>query len=127
VADDVVGTGSTSSSCFSSAGVFEYVQGPLLSLVSVLSVQQHLLYGMLARLSCASSLTHCLLLLSPAPRLRFDFSNNGAIEPAKLEKIEAICREWVAAGRTVSSKEVSLAQAKAIKGLRAVFGEVGGG
>lgn len=57
-------------------------------------------------------------------RLRFDFSNNGAIEPAKLEKIEAICREWVAAGRPVSSKEVSLAQAKAIKGLRAVFGEV---
>lgn len=28
-------------------------------------------------------------------------------------------------GREVSSREVSLAEAKAIKGLRAVFGEVG--
>jgi hypothetical protein len=34
-------------------------------------------------------------------------------------------REWVSNGRDVSSKEVSLAEAKAIKGLRAVFGEVG--
>jgi hypothetical protein len=34
------------------------------------------------------------------------------------------CREWVSNGREVSSREVSLAEAKAIKGLRAVFGEV---
>jgi alanyl-tRNA synthetase len=33
-------------------------------------------------------------------------------------------RDWVANGREVSSREVSLAEAKAIKGLRAVFGEV---
>jgi hypothetical protein len=33
-------------------------------------------------------------------------------------------RDWVSQGRAVSSKEVSLAEAKAIKGLRAVFGEV---
>ena len=57
-------------------------------------------------------------------RLRFDFSNNGAVDPAKLGRVEAICREWVARGLPVSSKEVSLAEAKGIKGLRAVFGEV---
>ncbi len=42
----------------------------------------------------------------------------------QLAKVEAICRQWVSAGLPVSSREVSLAQAKAIKGLRAVFGEV---
>lgn len=59
-------------------------------------------------------------------RLRFDFSNNGPVDAAQLAKVESICREWVSAGKAVSSKEVSLAQAKAIKGLRAVFGEVRG-
>jgi hypothetical protein len=58
-------------------------------------------------------------------RLRFDFSNNGPVDAAQLGRVEAICREWVAAAKPVTSKEVSLAQAKAIKGLRAVFGEVG--
>jgi hypothetical protein len=75
---------------------------------------------------------HTKLKLKPQPhpppkRLRFDFSNNGAVDAAKLAKVEAICREWVAAGLPVSSKEVSLADAKAVKGLRAVFGEVRGG
>jgi hypothetical protein len=58
-------------------------------------------------------------------RLRFDFSNNGPVDAAQLGRVEAICREWVAAAKPVTSKEVSLAQAQAIKGLRAVFGEVG--
>eukprot|EP00878_Enallax_costatus_P013646 GHUV01014269.1.p1 GENE.GHUV01014269.1~~GHUV01014269.1.p1 ORF type:complete len:806 (+),score=287.63 GHUV01014269.1:1306-3723(+) len=57
-------------------------------------------------------------------KLRFDFSNNGPVDPAQLAKVESICREWVTADKAVTSKEVSLAQAKAIKGLRAVFGEV---
>jgi alanyl-tRNA synthetase len=57
-------------------------------------------------------------------RLRFDFSNNGPVDAAQLGRVEAICREWVAAAKPVTSKEVPLAQAKAIKGLRAVFGEV---
>ncbi|KIZ04229.1 alanyl-tRNA synthetase [Monoraphidium neglectum] len=57
-------------------------------------------------------------------KLRFDFSNNGAVEADKLGRVEAICRDWVARGLPVSSKEVSLGDAKAIKGLRAVFGEV---
>jgi hypothetical protein len=60
----------------------------------------------------------------PPKRLRFDFSNNGAVDADKLAQVEAICREWVAKGLPVSSKEVALADAKAIKGLRAVFGEV---
>ncbi|GBF94304.1 alanyl-tRNA synthetase [Raphidocelis subcapitata] len=59
-----------------------------------------------------------------ADKLRFDFSNNGAVDAPKLAKVEAICREWVAAGLPVSSREVALADAKGIKGLRAVFGEV---
>ncbi|KAI8469604.1 MAG: tRNA synthetases class II (A)-domain-containing protein [Monoraphidium minutum] len=59
-----------------------------------------------------------------AAKLRFDFSNNGAVDADKLGAIEAICREWVAKGLAVSSREVALADAKGIKGLRAVFGEV---
>ena len=57
-------------------------------------------------------------------RLRFDFSNNGAVDVPKLAAIESICRDWVTKALPVSAKEVSLAEAKAIKGLRAVFGEV---
>ncbi|KAL4446750.1 hypothetical protein ABPG77_007994 [Micractinium sp. CCAP 211/92] len=57
-------------------------------------------------------------------RLRFDFSNNGVVETAKLAEIEAICQEFVANPQQVYKKEVPLAQAKAINGLRAVFGEV---
>ena len=59
-----------------------------------------------------------------AGKLRFDFSNAGAVDAAKLARVEEICRDWVARGLPVSSKEVALADAKAIKGLRAVFGEV---
>jgi len=57
-------------------------------------------------------------------KLRFDFSNNGAVDVPKLAAIESICRDWVTKALPVSAKEVSLAEAKAIKGLRAVFGEV---
>ncbi|KAK9823998.1 hypothetical protein WJX72_006880 [[Myrmecia] bisecta] len=57
-------------------------------------------------------------------KLRFDFSHNGVIDPVKLGKIEAICREHVANSRQVFAKEVALSDAKAINGLRAVFGEV---
>lgn len=57
-------------------------------------------------------------------KLRFDFSNNGVVEADKLGQVEAICREKLAAQLPVSSKEVPLAAAKEITGLRAVFGEV---
>ena len=57
-------------------------------------------------------------------KLRFDFTNNGAIPPEKLAEIEGICTEFVESPRDVFAQEVPLAQAKEISGLRAVFGEV---
>eukprot|EP00879_Flechtneria_rotunda_P019885 GHRR01020901.1.p1 GENE.GHRR01020901.1~~GHRR01020901.1.p1 ORF type:complete len:887 (+),score=336.05 GHRR01020901.1:277-2937(+) len=57
-------------------------------------------------------------------KLRFDFSNNGPVDAGQLTRVEALCKDWVSSGRPVSSKEVPLNQAKNIKGLRAVFGEV---
>jgi hypothetical protein len=74
--------------------------------------------------SVYSALLTCMLPDVDPARLRFDFSNNGVVDVPKLAAIETICRDWVAKGLPVSAKEVSLAQAKAIKGLRAVFGEV---
>lgn len=52
--------------------------------------------------------------------------NNAAIpsQPTCHHHHPVLLRDWVKNGRDVSSKEVSLAEAKAIKGLRAVFGEV---
>ncbi|GFR48410.1 hypothetical protein Agub_g10304, partial [Astrephomene gubernaculifera] len=57
-------------------------------------------------------------------KLRFDFSNAGPVEAAQLAAVEKICREAVAAALPVYGNEVPLAQARAINGLRAVFGEV---
>eukprot|EP00884_Botryococcus_braunii_P001847 jgi/Botrbrau1/11663/Bobra.168_2s0018.1 len=57
-------------------------------------------------------------------RLRFDFSHNGSIETLSLARIESICQAAVEQALPVYSKEVSLAQARQINGLRAVFGEV---
>lgn len=68
--------------------------------------------------------THAHAVLLLLCRLRFDFSNNGPVDTAKLAQIEGICRDWVTRALPVSSKEVGLTDAKAINGLRAVFGEV---
>lgn len=57
-------------------------------------------------------------------KLRFDFANNGAVSAEDLAKVEAICGEFISNPRDVFAKEVPLAQAKQIAGLRAVFGEV---
>ncbi|MEW5320492.1 MAG: hypothetical protein WDW38_011561 [Sanguina aurantia] len=57
-------------------------------------------------------------------KLRFDFSNNGALDVTQLLAVEAIVHKALAAALPVHSKEVPLAQAKTILGLRAVFGEV---
>lgn len=56
-------------------------------------------------------------------KLRFDFSHNGPITPAEMEKIDEICQASVTSGQAVSTQEVPLSQAKDIYGLRAVFGE----
>lgn len=62
--------------------------------------------------------------LVAAEKLRFDFSHKSGIPIPELTKIENICSEWVAKNTKVYSKEMSLAEAKQIPGLRAVFGEV---
>ncbi|KAL6760811.1 tRNA synthetases class II (A)-domain-containing protein [Haematococcus lacustris] len=56
-------------------------------------------------------------------KLRFDFSNNGPVDADKLRAIEVICQQQLEADLKVYSKEVALAQARDIYGLRAVFGE----
>ncbi|XP_039070697.1 alanine--tRNA ligase-like [Hibiscus syriacus] len=61
-------------------------------------------------------------------KLRFDFSHDpnrdGAINADHLRKIESIVNEQIKSELDVYSKEVTLAEAKRINGLRAVFGEV---
>ncbi|GAB4815439.1 hypothetical protein N2152v2_002485 [Parachlorella kessleri] len=57
-------------------------------------------------------------------RLRFDFANNGVVDTSKLTEVESICRQFVDARVPVYTADVALADARAIRGLRAVFGEV---
>ncbi|CEM39205.1 unnamed protein product [Vitrella brassicaformis CCMP3155] len=56
-------------------------------------------------------------------RLRFDFNWGKPIETQELEKIEEIMKEQIALKLPVYKKEVPYNTAKAINGLRAVFGE----
>ncbi|KAK4480575.1 hypothetical protein RD792_013653 [Penstemon davidsonii] len=57
-------------------------------------------------------------------KLRFDFSHGKPVKPEDLRKIESIVNEQILAELEVFSKEIKLADAKRINGLRAVFGEV---
>ncbi|CDY42520.1 BnaC06g03380D [Brassica napus] len=58
-------------------------------------------------------------------KLRFDFSHVGKpVDPEDLRKIEAIVNKQIKDELDVFSKESVLSEAKRIKGLRAVFGEV---
>ncbi|KAJ3291258.1 hypothetical protein HDU79_002581 [Rhizoclosmatium sp. JEL0117] len=57
-------------------------------------------------------------------KLRFDFSQKNAPTTEQLKEIEATCNLIISNNVQVYSREVPLAQAKAINGLRAVFGEV---
>ncbi|ODN95758.1 alanine-tRNA ligase [Cryptococcus wingfieldii CBS 7118] len=56
-------------------------------------------------------------------KLRFDFSHNKSITVPQLTKIEEISNEWIKKAAPVYSKEMALAEAHKIPGLRAVFGE----
>ena len=56
-------------------------------------------------------------------RLRFDFTNKGAMRVEEVKRVEEICQETVAQKLSVFAKETPLAVAKAIQGLRAVFDE----
>ncbi|KAK9149863.1 hypothetical protein Scep_008620 [Stephania cephalantha] len=57
-------------------------------------------------------------------KLRFDFSHGKPIPPDDLRKIESKVNEQIQDKLDVFAKEVTLADAKRIVGLRAVFGEV---
>lgn len=56
-------------------------------------------------------------------KLRFDFSHRSGISIEDLEKIEDISTKYIRQNCEVYSKDVPLATAREINGLRAVFGE----
>jgi alanyl-tRNA synthetase len=56
-------------------------------------------------------------------KLRFDFSHKSAVSEAELRKVEDISTQYIRQNSEVFSKDVPLATAKGIKGVRAVFGE----
>ncbi|KAI8051536.1 tRNA synthetases class II (A)-domain-containing protein [Syncephalis plumigaleata] len=57
-------------------------------------------------------------------KLRFDFTCKNGLTVEQLTKVEAICNEFIRRDMPVYTKDVPLSVAKAIHGLRAVFGEV---
>ena len=57
-------------------------------------------------------------------KLRFDFSHKSAMSPAQLRATEVYVRDAIARGLPVTSVVMPLADAKAIPGVRAMFGEV---
>ncbi|KAL9130509.1 MAG: hypothetical protein Q9217_001329 [Psora testacea] len=57
-------------------------------------------------------------------KLRFDFSHRSQISDQELEKIEDISTKYIRQNCMVYAKDVPLATAREIEGLRAVFGEV---
>ena len=57
-------------------------------------------------------------------KLRFDFSHNKAMTVDQIKRVEDIVNDTVQKQLAVDTREVPLASATAISGLRAVFGEV---
>ncbi|KAF1946306.1 hypothetical protein EJ02DRAFT_450747 [Clathrospora elynae] len=56
-------------------------------------------------------------------KLRFDFSHKAGLSDAELEKVEKISSKYIKDDGQVYAKDVPLASAKEIRGVRAVFGE----
>ncbi|CAO2657002.1 Nn.00g058050.m01.CDS01 [Neocucurbitaria sp. VM-36] len=56
-------------------------------------------------------------------KLRFDFSHKAGLSEAELDKVEKISSKYIKDDSKVYAKEVPLATAKEIRGVRAVFGE----
>ena len=56
-------------------------------------------------------------------KLRFDFSHKSGVTDAELEKIEDISTRYIRQNCNVYSRDVPLATAREIEGVRAVFGE----
>lgn len=61
--------------------------------------------------------------LVAAEKLRFDFSHKAAVSNAELEKIEENSTKYIRQKCDVYAKDVPLATARQIQGVRAVFGE----
>ncbi|KAG7367905.1 alanyl-tRNA synthetase [Nitzschia inconspicua] len=57
-------------------------------------------------------------------KLRFDFSHKKAMSLEELRRTEEICQEIVQKSMPVTARTMPLAEAQAIDGVRAVFGEV---
>uniref|UniRef100_J3N1C0 Alanine--tRNA ligase n=2 Tax=Oryza brachyantha TaxID=4533 RepID=J3N1C0_ORYBR len=57
-------------------------------------------------------------------KLRFDFSHGKPVQPEDLRKIESIVNQQIKDKMEVFAREIKLADAKRINGLRAVFGEI---
>lgn len=56
-------------------------------------------------------------------KLRFDFSHKSGVSDADLQKIEDMSTDYIRQNCSVFSKDVPLATAREITGVRAVFGE----
>ena len=56
-------------------------------------------------------------------KTRFDFSHPQALDPGELEKIERRVNALIQDNVAVRARELPLAQAKQLRGVRAVFGE----
>ncbi|KAL6711960.1 Alanine--tRNA ligase [Coniothyrium glycines] len=56
-------------------------------------------------------------------KLRFDFSHKAGLSDAEVEKVEQISTQYIKEDSKVYAKDVPLATAKEIRGVRAVFGE----
>ncbi|KAI9760048.1 MAG: Alanine--tRNA ligase [Chaenotheca gracillima] len=61
--------------------------------------------------------------LVAAEKLRFDFSHKSGASDAELEKIEDLSTKYIRQNCQVFAKDVPLATARQIEGVRAVFGE----
>ena len=57
-------------------------------------------------------------------KFRFDFTNKKALSLKQLRRTEEICQEIVSKSLPVSATVMPLEEAKALEGVRAVFGEV---
>ncbi|GIY43516.1 alanine--tRNA ligase, cytoplasmic [Caerostris darwini] len=57
-------------------------------------------------------------------KLRFDFTNKGAMTVSQVKEAELVANEVISKNGEVYAKDAALPNAKAVQGLRAVFGEV---
>ena len=81
----------------------------------------HVLHEQLARVLGAGVAQRGSLV--DADKLRFDFSHNSAMKVAELAEVESRVQAAISDGLPVYDEVVPLADAKAIGGLRALFGE----